>query len=148
MMNDMLGTLFLICWCRNFCHMAEISAISLHDFLFWLVGALYGRYAQYKKDAEFQCEYSDLEISGIWQKFLPFFRNFFNSAISGARTKRWWIWKVCGILFSIFWPRNFWHIVEISAIFAEIPYFGSFWSSKGKMANAKKMRNSISHILI
>ena len=56
--------------------MAEISAISLHDFLFWLVGALYGRYAQYKKDAEFQCEYSDLEISGIWQKFLPFYPKF------------------------------------------------------------------------
>ena len=68
--------------------MAEISAISPHDFLIWLVGAVYGRYAQYEKDAESQCEYSDLEISGIWQKFLPFLQNFFNSPISGARTRK------------------------------------------------------------
>ena len=45
--------------------MAEISAISLHDFLIWVVGAFLGRYAQYEKDAEFHSEYCDLEISGI-----------------------------------------------------------------------------------
>ena len=36
---------------------------------------LRGKNDEYGKDAEFHFGYSDREISGIWQKFLPFLQN-------------------------------------------------------------------------
>ena len=52
--------------------MADISVIWLHDFLIWQVAALFGRYVEYEKDAEQNSKNNDREISGIWEKFLPF----------------------------------------------------------------------------
>ena len=110
----MLGIFFLICWAGNFCDIAEISAILLHDFLIWLVAALFGKYVEYEKDAEQNSENTDREISGIWQKFLPFSPKFFDLTLSVPRRGKWWIWKRCGMKFWIFWSRNFWHMAEIS----------------------------------
>ena len=53
---------------RNFCHFLSNMFILAHI-------RLWGQYAQYEKNAEFYSEYSDLEISAIWQKFLD--PNFF-----------------------------------------------------------------------
>ena len=51
---------------RKFCHFHRNSLI-------WLFPLLRGRNDEYRKDAEFYFRNSDLEISGIWQKFLPFY---------------------------------------------------------------------------
>ena len=61
--------------------MAEISAIFTKIYLFWLFPLLTGRIDECKKDAELNSGYSDLEISDVWQKFLwqkflPYVRNF------------------------------------------------------------------------
>ena len=69
--------------------MAEISAILLHDFLIWLVAALFGKYVEYEKDAEQNSENPDREISGIWQKFLPFSPKFFDLTLSVPRRGKW-----------------------------------------------------------
>ncbi len=63
---------------RTFCHF-------LRDSLIWLFLLVRRKNDEYKKDAEFYFGYSDIEISGIWQKFLPFSPKFFIFAIFVAR---------------------------------------------------------------
>ena len=52
------------------------------NFLFCLFLCLSGKIDEYEKDAEFHSTHSDLEISGMWQKFLTFSSVFFDLAFS------------------------------------------------------------------
>ena len=71
MRNEILDILIekFLAYDRNFCHFSR-------NTLFWLFPLLRGGKDEYKKDAEQYFGYSDLEISDIWQKFLPYVRNF------------------------------------------------------------------------
>ena len=50
---------------------------------------IFASYVEYEKDAEQNSENPDREISGIWQKFLPFSPKFFDLTLSVPRRGKW-----------------------------------------------------------
>ena len=128
---------------RNFCHFLSNMFILAHI-------RLWGQYAQYEKNAEFYSEYSDLEISAIWQKFLrPYFLTIFvNFGFSVHYRGNWRLESMPRILSRIFWSRNFCDMTEISAIWSEILDFKLKLGSYAKMMIMWKKRNSLADMLM
>ena len=65
---------------------------------------------------DFDSGYGKIEISAIWQKFLPFGVKFSIFSLNRAHMRKRWICERSGTLLRICWCRNFCDITEISAI--------------------------------
>jgi len=101
-------------WSRNFCDMAEISANLSKILYFSLKSGSNAIMSNMRKMRNFIVDILILEISAIWQKFLPFLVKFAIFALNRAHRGKWWMYKWCGTEFWIPSRRNFYRITEIS----------------------------------